>query len=725
MRRSLIVLASAGIVGLLPVTGTLADGELAFSGTFAVAPQSGRIGWTGWAGEQHYPGDRDVLVTVDRDAVVPFEFEQTVHTDAEGRWETFFAGLQPGDVVRTDTAPNSGTVEDTQSREHTVYALTIDGWDEATDRVWGSSDVGVQGLQVCVGTSEHSWCMNQWFPEGDPDPWEGDTTWEYQFPDTYVAPGANIGATELDVDGDYTEVFAQVPGPPLPDVTLNAYPTTALWDGASVGVRVTGFEPGTQALLTINVAADPTGKFQFLPNVPIGGDGTGTTMVSLPRYVAGVDCAPDACMLVTADPADPFGRNATVPLTFGLVELFRYSLDDQDDPGAGGIVGDPIVAAVDTVNHGEFIWVEGTGFQPNQQYQLNQCKGDDSPTCRNTWWSMPWAYTDGEGTFGQTVQVGKVMYGPWGTSPQWSISPAWDLRDGTTVMVEASGLPTSWSISDWPLTWIGVRAPGMSMTPSWRSDQLTFSPGDVRLNVHIGQAREQQLAGIVHFDPLESTDRTAQWDWSTGDMTYGYTAIQRWLPYDPANPGGAFDPLPVEDGYYDCADQLPYGTTTSGAQESVHCSMYMSVDETVVDTGEVLGAHGAWIATHFARFDLTAEASTAVLSSKPAGVSLRGEVSCTGFSPEQYLVNIEGVLTQTTTGKRPVTITSPFVVTVTCSGTMANPGTAYWTVFVPGAFKAGTATVTLDVSSAGFTRNDDPLHVSQTVTITAPPKGKK
>lgn len=724
MRRSLIVLASAGIVGLIPVTGSLADDGPVYDGAFAVAPQSGRIGWTGWAGVQHYPSLRDVIVTVDQDADGTPNATQPVTTDAQGHWEVNIGPLPAGTVVRTDTAPNAEAVEDTPDREHIVYALTIDGWDLATDRVWGSSDVANRGLQVCVGTSAHSTCMNQWFPDGDPDPWEGDTTWEYQFPDGYLVPGAQIGATELDSDGDFTEIFTQIPGG-LPHVTLNAYPTSALWNGAAVGVRVAGFEPGTQALLTINVRAHPTEQFQFLPNVAIGGDGTGMTTVNLPRYVAGVDCAPAACMLVTADPSNPFGRNASLPLTFARLDLFRYTLADPDDPGAGGTVGAPIVAGVDTVEHGEFIWVQGTGFQPSQQYQLNQCKGGDSPTCRNSWWSMPWAYTGSDGTFGQTVQVGKVMYGPWGTSPQWSISPAWDLRDGATVMVHGSGLPTPWSTSGWPLTWIGARPGGMSTGPIYRSDQLTFTSDEVRVSVHIGQALEQQLAGIVHFDPLESTDRTAQWNWSTGELTYGYTAIQRWVLFDPANPGGEYDPPPVEHGYYDCADQLPYDTATSGAQESVHCSMYMSVNETVMGTGEVVEAHGTWMPTHFARFDLTATPTTAVLSTKPAGVTLRGEVTCTGFSPEQYLVTIKGTLTQTSSGKRPVTVTAPFVVTVTCTGTMANPGTAHWMVFVPGAFKAGNATVTLDASAAGFTRTGDPVHMTKVVAITTPPKGKK
>src|SRR3546814_1716184 len=54
----------------------------------------------------------------------------------------------------------------------------------------------------------------------------------------------------------------------------------------------------------------------WLPGIPIDEGGFGQTSVDIPRYVGEFDCAsaPGACILVTADQNDPFGRNASVPL---------------------------------------------------------------------------------------------------------------------------------------------------------------------------------------------------------------------------------------------------------------------------------------------------------------------------------------------------------------------------------------------------------------------------
>jgi hypothetical protein len=113
-----------------------------------------------------------------------------------------------------------------------------------------------------------------------------------------------------------------------------------------------------------------------------------------------------------------------------------------------------------------------------------------------------------------------------------------------------------------------------------------------------------------------------------------------------------------------------------------------------------------------------------VTTTKPAGVKLSGEVTCTGFVGEQYPVTIKGTVRQTTGGRRPTTVTSSFVTTVQCSGT-TQPWKYDWSATAVGAFKAGAATVTLDVSAPGFTQHGVPLHVMETVTFTAPPKNAK
>ncbi|MCU0259461.1 MAG: hypothetical protein MUE78_00440 [Ilumatobacteraceae bacterium] len=726
----LTALTSIALVTWVAPAMASAQEALPFRGDFVVDPQAEVISSSRWGppgDNQHYPVDRDVLVSIDRDADGTADAAYGTHSDATGNWTLELSGLedlQPGQVIRTDTAVDDLGVEDTADGYHVVYALTIDGWDVDSDTIWGSSD-RQSGLQVCVGKDQMHYCMNQWFPEGDTDPWEGDLGWMYQYPDGYIVPGASIGAVQLgdaaSGDNGMTSINASIPSDLHPEVWM--WPTAGLWDGINVGVSVNGFEPGANVWITINSRTDPTGTWQQLADINVSEQGGWGLQVQVPRYINGqFDCAPDRCMLVAAQMDDPFNVNAVVDLTFARLDLFRWTPTDPAEPWASGTPGDPITGPADIVEHGDFIWVEGSGFTPNQQYQLNQCRFMFEPQCRNTWFAMPWAYTDESGSFGTVLEVGKVMYGPWGSTPTWYVNPTWDLRDGDTVMVNATGLPGAYW-EDWPLSYVGaIPTGGWDGQVHIRSTELQFSPDPVRVEVSVSQALEQQLEAIVHVAPLPQTTRIVDWDRETGDLEYGYTSLNRWV--QPPE-GEVWDPPPPENGSYDCADVLPYDTATSGAQEAVHCSMYFRVTETVVDTGRTVEAFSEWTPIHFARFDLTATTTSATLTSKPAGVTLRGQVTCTGFVPEQYLVNIEGVLTQTTGGKRPSTVSVPFVATATCSGTMSNPGTAIWTVFVPGTFKAGTATVTLDVRSPGFTRNDDPYHVVQTVTIVAPPKGGK
>jgi hypothetical protein len=406
--------------------------------------------------------------------------------------------------------------------------------------------------------------------------------------------------------------------------------------------------------------------------------------------------------------------------SFGRLALFRWTPDHPEDPWAGGEVGDRITSS-DEVAHGAWIWVEGTGFDPDSQYQLNQCKDYGFPFCRNTWSTMQWAFTDGTGSFGQWLQVGRNVFGPWGQSPQLSVSPTWDVRDGQTLSVTATGMPgDQWNADCGPgECWIGAWQPWMEESPITQSDPLTFSGDPIPFVAYVAEGLEQQMEAIVHFMPGLGAERLVSWNTDNGTLVYGYTA-DRWLA--PDTTWGEYSPPPVEAGRYDCADSLPYDPDT-GAREPVHCSLSLELVEQTPDGP--MQAFLTWEPLHFARFDLTGRVTSAVRDSKPTGVTLKGEVTCTGFSPEHYLVNVEGSLSQTTGGTRPVTKFAAFATTTTCSGTMTNPGKAFWTVFVPGGFGTGTATVTLDVSAAGFTRTGAPLHVVSTVTITAPPKGRK
>lgn len=448
-------------------------------------------------------------------------------------------------------------------------------------------------------------------------------------------------------------------------------------------------------------------------DVPVDADGWTADFAGVFDFRPGTG----ALVRLADDDGDTSGISRTAG-SFGRLALFRWTPNDPNDPYSGGTKGDAITPS-DEVAHGEWIWVEGSGLHPDQMYQLNECKFDRG--CRNTWSSMPWAFTDGSGSFGQWLQVGRNVLGSWGQQPRLSVGPTWDVRDGQTLFVTATGMPgDQWDADCGPgECWIGVRQPWMDDGPIAQSDPLTFAGDRIPVVAYVAEALEQQMEAIVHFEPGIDAEREVLWNPDDGTLAYGYTA-QRWL--EPDTSWGPYSPPLIEAERYDCADNLAFDPET-GAAEPVHCSLSLELVEQT--PAGPMQAFLTWEALHFARFDLTGRVTSALLGSKPAGVTLLGEVTCTGFSPEQYLVNVEGSLSQTTARKRPVTTIGSFETTTTCSGTMANPGKAFWSVFVPGAFQTGGATVALDLSAAGFTRTDEPLHVESTVTITAPPKGRK
>lgn len=621
--------------------------------------------------------------------------------------------LQIGSVVTA--MAERGTDPDRWTKVLTVEPVTVDSIDPASETATGTAPPG-RTLQVEASFFGPPEAILVDVVAG------GDGTWTADFTGhADLRSGTTVTALllEVDGDGDTTNAARQLLGPP---VGLDASPTAGLWDQAPMHVSVSNMPPNAMGNLSLNVASDPYNQYLWLPGVPTDDSGWGQTMVTVPRFVGAFDCAsaPGACLLVASDPNDPFLRNASIPLSFGRLDLFRYTPDDPADPGGTGTIGAPI-GGPDEVSHGEWIWVQGTGFQPGSGYDLGQCKDlGGYQVCRTTWPTMRWVLADGDGTFGVALQVGRNVFAVWGNGLQLSVAPTWDVRDGQTLTVSATGLPPDPGTSDCGpgACWIGVRQPWTDDRANIRSVPLTFTGGPVPVTVTLGQALEQQMEAMVHIGPTFGTNRDVSWDQATGTLSYGFTAVQRWVEPDPIS--GPYSPPPPEAGRYDCADVLAYDAST-GAREPVHCALVLVVTEHEPSGSSVAAA--TWTPLQFARLDLTAEITSAALSTKPAGVTLRGEVTCTGFSPEQYLVNVEGALSQTSGGKRPSTLVRAFAVTTPCSGTMANPGTAFWSVFLPGSFKAGSAEATIDVSAAAFTRTDDPLHVEATVTITGPSKG--
>ncbi|HEX4867170.1 MAG TPA: hypothetical protein VFV32_06035 [Acidimicrobiales bacterium] len=623
--------------------------------------------------------------------------------------------LQPGSHV-TVTAVNGEALYRWQ-KVLDIEPLSVDGWNVGSETVGGSAPPN-RSLSVEIVTGGPG-----------PSPARVDTTsdengqWSASFAGSWdLQPGNGLLVLlpEDSADDDVSGLMSSIPASP---VTLNAWPTAGLWDGAPVGVYVGDMPPNSLAFLTVNVAADPFNQVVWLPGMPISDGGWGSATVYVPRFVGDVDCAtaPGTCILVTADPTQPFERNASLPLSFGRLDLFRFTPNDPQYPPGGGEVGAPITGE-DTVAHGEWIWVQGSGFEPGQGLQLDQCKDSEAgELCRNTWGATPGVSTDELGQFGTALEVGRNVFGSWGTQPSISVEPSYDLRDGDTVLASVTGLPIGPGAADCEpgQCWIGARRWGSDLT-TYRSDPLTFSGEPLPISVRVAQALSQQMEGIVHIVAVLGGERQVSWDYWTGSLTYPYTAIERWV--EPDLTFGLYSPLPkaTDDGRYDCADQRD-PEPGSGAVEPVHCVLSVGVRE-----GS--DPHGAtfltWSDLHFAAFELTAKATAGVTTTKPTGVRLSGEMTCTGFMPERYLVDIEGTVTQTTTGRRPTTVSGTFHVEVECSGTMANPGRRTWSVVVPGGFKAGPASVELYLSSAGFTPENNPQHETSAISITAPPKGK-
>jgi hypothetical protein len=381
------------------------------------------------------------------------------------------------------------------------------------------------------------------------------------------------------------------------------------------------------------------------------------------------------------------------------------------------------------VVHGDEIWVDGVGFPANTPYQLKQCasypggQAQEIIRCR---YSSSFAFADGDGSFEAVMGVGQNVFAPPNVSPSATATPTYDLRDGQTVVVNAGGLPQyggfgpSFDVMDSPTgSWIGAFQGG-SPNPVVRSQSLSFSGSAPEVHVLVGQAIVQETTGFTHMAAVNGTaPREATWNAFDGTIQFPYTAVQRWASASGPEP---FDPLPVENGYYDFADQLtPTGGVATGP---VRSDLVLLVVEGSDPPGPGNVVTLIQMPLQFARFDLTAQTTGGVISAKPASVTLSGQVTCTGFMPETYIVSINGTIEQVTVnGKKTTTRTASFTKSISCAGTMTNPGVAYWSVTVPGPFKAGTAKVTLAVSSAGFTRSGDPLQVVQSdVALTAPPK---
>ena len=611
----------------------------------------------------------------------PWLGTQTVVADGSGRWTTSFTvDIVEGAWVHAETADPDGDLTSASTPAGIPWIGGSPGGGEGNPPWYAYLSGWTGGTPVTVTVDIDA--------DGTPDYSESVVS-------TYFGPGiaglddvVTFGAVITATGGGWTKRVTLVPmSIDSVDLTGDVVTGTAPPD-TPVTVEIS---QGGPALATREVWSDDTGAYTAL--------------------FAGVfEIQPDH--QVSAFVADDDGDRTTVgyePAPFGI-ELYRY------DP-AKGAVGD-LVGSEGAVAHGEWLWAGGSGFAPGH-YGVDQCGvPGEGPVCRHTETSYQEVDVGEDGTFGVALQVGRNVMTPWDTWPQLWAWPEWDVRDGQTVNFAAQGLPSGGPTDcGTGACWVEARRWYDGSTTT--SGPLDFGPdpGTTALGVQVTQSIaqlfwEEGVGGGIVVDQVPGGARIVDWDGLNGTISNGGYTVSRWVD-PPADVG--FSPPAPDHGQYDCADELAWDPDT-GAAGSLFCALEVIITE----GGE--GIRGNWVPLHFAPFDLTASTTKAQLTSKPTGVALAGQVTCTGFTPEQYLVQIQGTVTQTTGGKRPTTVTSTFTTSTLCSGTMTNPQPAWWSAVTTGGFKTGTATVTLDVWSAGFTRTAYPLHVEQTIKIEAPSK---
>jgi hypothetical protein len=351
------------------------------------------------------------------------------------------------------------------------------------------------------------------------------------------------------------------------------------------------------------------------------------------------------------------------------------------------------------LEHDQSVTVTLTGLPPYAEVLLSQCRDTSEP------WSDPfcymhqfpdgpWLYADGDGALEIEVPALRVLTTLFaeGNNPTIVVSPDRGLEDGDEVIVDAYGGAFH------PDNFIDCAPTGCALVANygggnWASAPLAFNPALDAPEYHVAvwqamlEGPGPDLTPAIYFaTPIDGVDPViiAPAD-ITPDGNFSTTlTVQRLVstPYD------AYGNLVSTD--WDCAAPAhdPDAQTSS-----IICGVLVTVSEAAPSPT------GPWNAFWTHDLGFTPRGATVTidpvlwLRNGTTTLQARGTVTCE--VPMQ--VHVEGMVTQTITGKKKTTtVTGSLRADVWCSGTTGWEETV-WPL--SGQFKKGPAAVHLEASS--------------------------
>ena len=428
--------------------------------------------------------------------------------------------------------------------------------------------------------------------------------------------------------------------------------------------------------------------------------------VFMPEPQEGREIQDPTCRIVVMSGSNPS------PIEQGLLEFQGPELS--------------IVPPSEPLVDGSPIELQGSGFDPGE-YQADLCLFEFADDPNGGHWergncsgSNGIVTADDGGILTGTVPAvqGIAYVEQFGTKV--TVTPADYLVDGQIVTVTGVNLPALDNTFDCQresseyycgiVVHLGTQDDPQSGPEIWSANSLAgmFAGDWEPPEFWLVQTVTQQLEGIYYTGPEDGalaagmTPKRLYVDRMTGAFSTTFK-VSRWLELtdvaypivgheQPPWPGTEADPIVPYDYTFDCA-RLPARQADRDIEDP-QCQL-MIVNSLLPDEGVIT----------FADRYLTLSAdATGRITKKPTQVVVQGRVTCT----DPAMVHLEGTLTQT--GRKGTVVSAIVRTDVSCTGTAGWSATTY---AASGSFAKGSAVLTLDATSPGFTPIDD-----QVMTVT-------
>ena len=370
---------------------------------------------------------------------------------------------------------------------------------------------------------------------------------------------------------------------------------------------------------------------------------------------------------------------------------------------------------------GDWITVTGTGFEPGE-YGTGECILEWVPDETGGAWEVrdcspsSWGNTVTVGSDGvYTDQIPATQAIQLGPTPTLTVTPNGYLADGQIVTVTGTDFPSYSNVFDCQNPQGGqvcgvavYRGTGMSDYVAFATDELqgAFATDWSPPRYVIGQSVSQQLEAILltgsatpDGSPFATNvdQVTAPINPDTGAFSTQYR-VHRWLDFTDVAYAIEGHPEPVwgqtwppPDGVvlydytFDCAN-MPAKQADRTIEEP-YCNVVVMEPQGTGNWGmQQVTFDNKWLT-------VTPDAHARLLKGSKQ-VQVSGVTTCS----DPTAVHLEGTLAQTT--RRGVVVQAIVRADVTCNGTTGWTVTTYT---ANGKFVAGTATLTLDATSPGFT----------------------